>query len=426
MLPQADNLTATLRSHCRLRGAPGTLLPEARAAEELEILEQLIAVRVAGRPALSLELIEICHQHHWQSPWLEDNKARALLDLGRTLQAVLVWEQLTACDDSFAVESAHSMLRMVSSHLNQSVQNELRHHGFEPLLFELAAECLPAQALVALLDLASAQQANEEGTLTHLLLLQAHALGWLPTKALDPELSQWQTIEELWQCCSQHPWPDVEAIARQALQALQRLNAEAAQLEDKLIGCCLTAGWRPQHLGNSNCDASRGLDRALMEIIETRDQGATLVSKTLIDACHDLGFHSPWLDDNMARLLQAVDRLGAEAIWSELEEHRNPAVRSAAEHALRQLHHTSQEGRLVEALTAARERGQTTPWRTLMLLRMVEMDEDTDTSPSWRREAIHLPPDDDEAWDLDSRQHKLFQQLSEEHLAVIEQHLATL
>ena len=59
-----------------------------------------------------------------------------------------------------------------------------------------------------------------------------------------------------------------------------------------------------------------------------------------------------------------------------------------------------------------------------MLQRIVQMDEDSaDSSPSWRREAIHLPPVADEAWDLDSREHKLFQQLLDERLKAIESSL---
>ena len=423
MLPQADNLTASLRSRCKLRGFPGIVLPEARAAEEQEILEQLIAIREAGRPALSLELIEICHQHTWQSPWLEDNKARALLDLGRTWQAVEIWKQLTACNDNFAVETARTMLTMMCEYFQQSVQTNLQNHGFAPELFEPPNDCHPDQALMTLLELAFAQQDQEEGALTHLVLFQAHALGWLPTSKLDAELPRWEVIEKLWASFSEHPWPDVQAIAHQALQDVQNLSAEASLLEEKLIQCCLTAGWQPQHLGNSDCNASPGLHRALMEIIETRSKGATLVSKTLIDMCNDVGYRSPWLDDNMARLMQAVDRQDAEAIWSQLQNHKNPAVRSAAKHALQQLHQHNQEGRLVEALSKAREKGQATPWRALMLQRIVQMGEGTDTSPSCRREAIHLPPVADEAWDLGSREHKLFQQLLDEHLKAIESSL---
>ena len=154
MLPQADDLTASLRDRCILRGYRGILLPENRAAEEQEILQLVIAVRNAKRPALSLELIEICHQHTWQSPWLEDNAARALLDLGRTWQAVGIWEQLTACDDSFAADSAHTMLTMVVTHFQQSVQTALQNHGFEPEIFELPVNCHPHQALMVLLEFA--------------------------------------------------------------------------------------------------------------------------------------------------------------------------------------------------------------------------------------------------------------------------------
>ena len=78
MLPQADQLSETLHRHCILLGWQPQHLPAQGAATELQLLEELIACREAGWVDLSLKLIAIADQAGWQSPWVEDNRARAL------------------------------------------------------------------------------------------------------------------------------------------------------------------------------------------------------------------------------------------------------------------------------------------------------------------------------------------------------------
>ena len=78
MLPQADQLSETLHRHCILLGWQPQHLPAQGAATELQLLEELIACREAESVDLSLKLIAIADQAGWQSPWLEDNRARAL------------------------------------------------------------------------------------------------------------------------------------------------------------------------------------------------------------------------------------------------------------------------------------------------------------------------------------------------------------
>ena len=45
------------------------------------------------------------------------------------------------------------------------------------------------------------------------------------------------------------------------------------------------------------------------------------------------------------------------------------------------------------------------------------------SGPSWRREAIQLPIQEGEAWDLHLRRHQLAQQLAREQLELLEQQL---
>ena len=106
MLPQADQLSETLRRHCALVGWQPRHLPAQGAATEPQLLEELIACREAGRADLSLELIQLADQADWQSPWLEDNRARALVHQQQLWRAAAIWRQLQAGADSGAAAAA--------------------------------------------------------------------------------------------------------------------------------------------------------------------------------------------------------------------------------------------------------------------------------------------------------------------------------
>ena len=106
MVPQADQLSERFRVHCSQRHWQPRQLPNHGPANEHQLLEELIACRDAGRADLSLELINIADQHGWQSPWLNDNRARAELDLGRPEIAESIWQNLTKSNDSAAAAAA--------------------------------------------------------------------------------------------------------------------------------------------------------------------------------------------------------------------------------------------------------------------------------------------------------------------------------
>ena len=81
---------------CRLAGVePEALLsPESQQDPLTAILHQVIALRQANLPALSLELIDRAEACGFRSVWLTDNRARALVELDRCPEAFLLWEEL--------------------------------------------------------------------------------------------------------------------------------------------------------------------------------------------------------------------------------------------------------------------------------------------------------------------------------------------
>ena len=107
-------LIQALHACCSRHGWTPRHLPSPQAAVTqntlLAVLEEAIACRESQRAGLSLELLEITLQHGWQSPWLLDNKARALVNLSRHSEACTVWEELQHNSDSTAAAEAKRML----------------------------------------------------------------------------------------------------------------------------------------------------------------------------------------------------------------------------------------------------------------------------------------------------------------------------
>ncbi|WP_042502938.1 HEAT repeat domain-containing protein [Parasynechococcus marenigrum] len=414
MLPQADRLSETLRRHCALVGWQPRHLPAQGAATEPQLLEELIDCREAERADLSLELIKIADLAGWQSPWLEDNRARALVHQQQSWRAAAIWRKLQAGEDSGAAAAAVKMLSLVREQFDEQ-------GVVEPELLELAEEGSPPPALQAVLQQALNHQRSTTAPQTHRLLKLAQQQGWIKASPSDPEPSSWQEIQELWRGAQQHPDPTIQSLATDALELHNHQSREAAELENQLIQSCLQAGWPPRHLGQTDRKANPGMDRVLLEIVACRECGASLLSQRLIQRCHELGCSSPWLEDNAARLLQGSDRQAARTIWQHLLNSDDPEVRNTAAQALGHLVNDEQEALLLEAITATREQGQQRPWRPLLRQRLLERD--GSTSPSWRREAIQLPMQAGEAWDLHLRRHRLAQQLAREQLELLEQQL---
>ncbi|CRY91208.1 conserved hypothetical protein [Synechococcus sp. WH 8103] len=520
MLPQADHLSDVLRRHCADRGWTPLHLPSSEAADEEQLLQELIACREAGDADLSLELIQLAEQHGWESPWLEDNKARAELALGRPEQACAIWESLTSTADENAAAIATASLKKLRGSLklqttllaccrasgwqprhlgnpaeaafiglgqalseigacresgrpdlslklitlcrqsgesspwledNQArleverrrfwsaaerwyqlqqgsdpeaaavgkemievLERDFREQNFNPEWLSLNNDSSHHDALLAVLEEALHQQRSSHAAFTHRLLRLAQEQGWLGAASIEEGLSPWNEIHRMWQRVEQHPDPTIQAKGSEGIRQHGQQTEEALQLQAALINDCRKAGWSPQHLGVADSPASIGLDQALLEILECRDRGATLLSQMLIERCQALGWSCPWLMDNQAWLLQPKDPETAKAIWADLIEHSDPQVRHFAQHALDLNNRFDTEASLTRAITAARDHGLKTLWQPLLLKRL--LDEDAEDSPSWRREAIQGPLHCDEAWDLHLRRHRLFHALVEEQL----------
>ena len=413
---QSDlKLQTALVACCRASGWQPRHLGNSREAARIglgQALAEIVACREAGRCDLSLKLIRLCQQEGHTSPWLEDNQARVEVDQGQFWDAAKRWRQLRDGSDPEAARMGSTMIQMLEEHFVE--------RGFQPEWLGLNNDASAPEALIAVLDHALLEQRSSHAVLTYQLLKLAQEQSWLGTEDedLDEDLeasqTSWQEIKQIWQLVAQHPDPIVQSRGRQGLERHRELTDEALREQAELIEFCRNAGWKPRHLGDPDSRASIGFEQALLEIIECRAQGATLMSGALIDHCRAMGWTSPWLLDNKARLLQEDDPAAAASIWWDLSEHTDPQVRKAAKEALDLNGRSELEADILRAITASRDQGRKTPWRTLLMQRL--LGDNPELSISWRQEAIQLRARPHEAWDLHLRKHRLFLALVQERL----------
>jgi hypothetical protein len=111
--PQA--LHQALLEHCHLAGWRPQHLGQVDQPLSLEdALLEIIASREGEATQLSLELIELCEQLGWHSPWLTDNRARCLVHQGRDEDAIGLWQQLAQHPDSAVAATAADTLQALA------------------------------------------------------------------------------------------------------------------------------------------------------------------------------------------------------------------------------------------------------------------------------------------------------------------------
>ena len=137
-----------LMLHCNFHSWSPRHLPQDNALAGVDLLDlalqEAISSREASKPGLSLALMEEAINQGWQSPWLHDNRARALVNLGRREEAIAVWTTLSAHADPNAAALAQEALaqqqRLIAREAQLEQAEQLLHSGeraqAEPLLLE--------------------------------------------------------------------------------------------------------------------------------------------------------------------------------------------------------------------------------------------------------------------------------------------------
>jgi hypothetical protein len=76
------------------------------------LLKEVIESRNLQPPHLSLAIIDAAETCGLNDPWLDDNRARALIHLNRIAEAVAIWEQLLSVDNEEIRKTANEMIKL--------------------------------------------------------------------------------------------------------------------------------------------------------------------------------------------------------------------------------------------------------------------------------------------------------------------------
>jgi len=270
----------------------------------LACLEEAINLRQAGCAQLSLQLIDQTFALGLNSPWLHDNRARALLELEQQTEALAIWLQLSKEADSHVAAMAVAML----------LEHENSSHIADPVIGfgEITTS-------VSLYSLEEAIRLRNEGQHQASLTFIDAALAagesdpwWLDNKArVLVELNNPIEALQLWEQLGAITDDDIGNEAR------EMLNIYSEKLLAALLNTCRQNSWQPLYLGAQ--DQSIPL-QLLEELAASREAGEIELSLKLIAEAKQLGFNSDWIKDNEARALVHLDRLQeAVGLWRDLE-----------------------------------------------------------------------------------------------------------
>ena len=201
------------------------------------------------------------------------------------------------------------------------------------------------------LSLALLDQAEAEG----------HRDGWL-TDNRARALVQLQRHGE-----AKRLWRDLESSEDQALRAAALQNLQVLALEAGMSGFHIEVqalarelSWELERIRPELIHASEFEFALLEEGVLARERGAPATTLALMEWAIAAGFQSPWLEDNRARALVAMDQVvEACGIWRVLMETAAlEEVRTAAAQMLKLLQHEEQKQAVQLKEQALLEQGQ--------------------------------------------------------------------
>ena len=298
------------------------------------VLEDAIRLRESGKAEASLQVLDAAVAAGLCSGWIEDNRARALVQLERRAEALVIWEALAQGDD----EGLQAMAEEMAARQRQAL-------ALTPLQEDVLAPSELAPELKVLLDEAIALRESGQVEASLAMLDRCSSEGnrspWLAgnrARALlalgriDEALAIWHALVG-----SSH-----KAVSGSAKAMLERLEAESqrSNLVEELNGdlrqLLQNEGRVVQHLPESAPAQLMELELPLLkEAIGLREANDVALSLQVLEAAVAAGLRSGWIDDNRARALVNLERYSeAVELWQALLTSDTPALQDSAKEML--------------------------------------------------------------------------------------------
>ena len=336
-------MTATLRAFLvnssRAFGVEPQHLKDPAADSDVQtaLLQDVIALREMGHADRSLALLDVAAEAGLRSDWIEDNRARALLALGREGEAQALLQSLSGCGTDAVAAAAREQLAALGGAIPAPAPAAAAEPiDLTPLQEDVLAPSALAPELKAVLDAAIALRESGQVEASLAMLDRCSAEGnrspWLAGNRARALLllDQRDEAQAIWQALlgSAH-----EAVSSSAQAMLELLEAERLkQLRDEWLQLAQAEAETLPELESAEATALADLERPVLEAsIRLRDQGAAALSLRLLEAAREAGLCSAWIDDNRARaLVQLNRRAEAQVIWEELAQGDDEGVRAMA------------------------------------------------------------------------------------------------
>jgi len=211
-----------------------------------EVLEKAIRLRETGQSELSLTLLNHVKQQGFESPWLEDDRARALLALGHVVEAECIWTQLEKCEVLSLRTVARQNLHLLAmeaeiERFHLEVQIVASQHCWS--LSRLTSDLVRAFKFeYALLE--EAILSRENGSIEASLALMDWALGagfqspWLQDNRARALVQLDRVVEacDVWrQICTSTALEDVREAAKGMLQSFSSAEEKQRQLQRESV-----------------------------------------------------------------------------------------------------------------------------------------------------------------------------------------------
>ena len=336
-------MTATLRAFLvnssRALGVEPQHLKDPAADSDVQtaLLQDVIALREMGHADRSLALLDVAAEAGLRSDWIEDNRARALLALGREGEAQALLQSLSGCGTDAVAAAAREQLAALGGAIPAPAPAAAAEPiDLTPLQEDVLAPSALAPELKAVLDAAIALRESGQVEASLAMLDRCSAEGnrspWLAGNRARALLllDQRDEAQAIWQALlgSAH-----EAVTSSAQAMLELLEAERLkQLRDEWLQLAQAEAETLPELESAEATALADLERPVLEAsIRLRDQGAAALSLRLLEAAREAGLCSAWIDDNRARaLVQLNRRAEAQVIWEALAQGDDEGVRAMA------------------------------------------------------------------------------------------------
>ena len=327
-----QSLQTAIRSEMvEIKHLPETA-PHQLSALEMPVLYESIELRNGNNELLSLKLLEICIEYGLRSDLIDDNRARALLKIGRKRDAIHIWQSLLSSINEETRDSAQRILTRLSQRLLTSLTKIITDN-------EQKIQHLPQQTPQDLSQLGfsilkeAITLRKEQQDQLSLQILELTTSEGFETDAINENKARAlvnlkRSIEAV------HLLEDLlsskkEKTQESAKRILKSLGQNLLEQTKKILSI---NGWQIRHLPENPPQLLAELEPALLkEAIALRKAKQEKLSLAILDLSIKSGLKTDRIDDNKARALVNDEKyFEAVTIWNSLKDSQNAQIQQSA------------------------------------------------------------------------------------------------